>query len=228
MGFLSYFIYYCYDCRKWKLGGSSERQFCSWLKTCSYINLTDYHYLRRKYSGHDWSSGQISLQVFSIHQVFGILHKTQFREERWWTLAQNHATAPATHSAHMKPPCEIRHLQDLTAAAAAVGSHSSHIRCDASGSIRLKAWRPLQRDPPVPSSICTRTTAVCSEKTAGGHTLTHSACLFIGSHPIKNDCNGNQQSLLCCKRDRDKLEREIDRKPREKVCEWQRQSPTER
>lgn len=217
MGFLSYFIYYCYDCRKWKLG--SERQFCSWLKTCSYINLTDYHYLRREYSGHDWSNKPAGVLYSS--SVWDLTY-AQFQEEGWWTLAQNHATAPATHSARTKPPCEIRHLQDLAATAAAVGPHSSHVRCDASGSIRLKAWRPLQRDPPVPSSVCTRTTAACSEKTAGGHTLTRSACLFIGSHPIKNDCNGNKQSLLCCKRERDTLEREIDRKQKEKVCEWQR------
>lgn len=45
----------------------------------------------------------------------------------------------------MKPPCEIRQLQDLITAAA-VGPHSSHVRYDASGSIRLKA----RRDPPVP------------------------------------------------------------------------------
>lgn len=85
----------------------------------------------------------------------------------------------------MKPPCEIRQLQDLITAAA-VGPHSSHVRYDASGSIRLKA----RRDPPVPQPSA-RGLQLSALKRQQVDTLSHSACLFIGSHPIKNDCNGN-------------------------------------
>lgn len=88
--FLSYSTYNCYDCRKWNLGGSSEQW--SWLKTCSHINLIDYHSLHI-YSSHDWSSGQISLQMFSIHQAFGFLHKRRFMRkdgELWLKIMPLH------------------------------------------------------------------------------------------------------------------------------------------
>lgn len=91
------------------------------------------------------------------------------------------------------PACESYHSHGLVAPAAALGPHSSHVGSYTSGSIRLIAWRPLQRDPPAPSAVCENTAAVSSERTAGGCTLAPTACLF--------DCDGrvigNCRSLLC-------------------------------
>lgn len=51
---------------------------------------------------------------------------------------------------HISLACESYHSHGLIATAAALGPHSSHVGSDTSGSIRLIALHPLQRDPPAP------------------------------------------------------------------------------
>lgn len=103
-----------------------------------------------------------------------------------------------------------------TTAAAALGPHSSHISYDASGSISSKHGAPFSETLWYlqPSTRGPQLSAL-----KGQQVDTLSACLCIGSHPIKNDCNGRPfwQSAIAALLVKEERKRQTGRKDRQEA-----------